>query len=242
MLFDTANLAYWIFLGVGVFLFLLVIVSGGGEDQDIDMDVDADVDIDADIDGDVDVDIDADADSDVDTNLNSSLFSALSWLGIGKAPLLILLAIDFSAWGVIGWFLNVIIGEISGKIPSGFLGFAIFFISLIISLGLGKLLSYPLGKIFAQHTEDISGDRLVGCIGTVISKELPYLIAGKIAQVDVVDNAGNLVSIEACLPDWAKVVPHRGQEVLIIERNKHCYIAISKDTSDQDKWFNQINS
>ncbi len=242
MLFDTANLAYWIFLGVGIFFFMLVIVSGGGEDQDIDADVDADMDVNVDTDVDVDADIDADTDADVNTHFNSSLFSALSWLGIGKAPLLILLAIDFSAWGVIGWFLNVIIGEISGKIPSGLLGLAIFLISLIISLSFGKLLSNPLGKMFAQHTEDISGNRLVGCIGTVISKEVPYLIAGKIAQVDVLDNAGNLVSIEACLPDWAKVVPHRGQEVLIIERNKHCYIAIAKDTSDQDKWFNQINN
>lgn len=254
MLFDTANLAYWIFLGIGVFLFLLVIVSGGGEDQDIDADMDADIDVDADIDADIDADVDADidaeadvdtdtdtdTDSDTDTNLN--FLSFLSWLGIGKAPLMILLAIDFSAWGISGWFLNVIVGGIIGKIPDGILGGLIFLASLVFSLWLGRLLSHPLGKIFAQFGEDASGDRLIGRIGKVTSKQVPYLTEGRIAQADVVDSASNLVTIEVSLPDWAKVKPHRGQEILIIERHKHCYIAIAKDSSDEDKWLNSMNN
>lgn len=256
MLFNTANLAYWIFLGIGVFLFLLVILSGGGEDQDIDADMDADIDVDADIDFDADVDADmdidadadmdadmdadADANADADSNINTNFLSVLSWLGVGKAPLMILLAIDFSSWGVSGWFLNVIVGEIIGKIPDGILGGLIFIVSLAFSLWLGRLLSYPIGKIFAQFGEDASGDRLIGRIGKVISKQVPYLTEGKIAQADVVDSAGNLVTIEICLPDCAKVIPHRGQEILIIERNKHGYIAIAKDSSDEDKWLNKV--
>jgi len=142
---------------------------------------------------------------------------------------------------LIGWFLNVIIGEITGKIPTGILGGLIFIASLLFSLWLGKLLSYPIGKIFAQHTEDISSDRLIGCIGKVVSKQVPYLIEGKIAQADVVDSYGNLVTVEVSLSDWAKVIPHRGQEILIIDRSQHSYIAIAKDSSDEDKWLNTVN-
>jgi hypothetical protein len=240
MLFDTANLAYWIFLGIGVFLFLLVIVSGGGEDQDIETDLDTDIDVDVDIDVDAELDAEADleteADTDTDTDVN--FLSFLSWLGVGKTPLLILLAIDFSSWGVSGWFLNVVIGETIGKIPEGIIASLIFLASLAFSLWLGRLLSRPIGKIFTNFGEDASGERLIGRMGKVASKQVPYLVEGKIAQADVVDNASNLVTVEVCLPDWAKVIPYRGQEILIIDRYKHGYIVIAKDSSDEDKWLN----
>lgn len=250
MLFDIANLTYWIFLGVGVFLFLLVILSGGGE-NDTDMDVDTDIDVDAEVDLDAEVDAYADGgdmeshlspDLETDTAQDLSFFSFLSWFGVGKCPLLILLAIDFSVWGVSGWFLNVTVAGFLNAIPQGFLAFLIFVSSFIFSLWIGRLLSLPIGKIFANFGEEVDGDRLIGCIGSVISKEVPYLIEGRIAQVDVLDNASNLVTIEVCLPDWAKVVPHRGQEVVIIDRQKHCFIAIAKDTSDEDKWLNSIKN
>jgi hypothetical protein len=253
MLFDTANLTYWIFLGVGIFLFLLVIVSGGGE-EDLDTDIDVDVDVDVDVDIDADMDLDADVETDIETHippdintdsdsdLGSNVLSVLTWFGFGKCPLLILLAIDFSTWGVTGWFLNVTIGGFLDAIPQGFLAGVIFFASFLFSVWIGRLLSKPIGKIFANFGEDTNGDRLIGCTGAVTSGQLPYFVHGRIGQADVMDSASNLVTIEVCLPDWAKVIPHRGQEVLIIDRQKHCFIAIAKDSSDQDKWMNSIRN
>lgn len=222
MLFHQANLSYWVFLGTGIALFLLVIFSGGG-----DSDVDADVDVDA------DMDVDADTDGDFDS------LQLLGWLGFGKAPLLLLLAIDFSLWGTIGWILNVIVGNLTGTIPINFwgLGGVILIVSLFFSLAIGSLISHPLGKVFASFGEDVSSDRLIGCLGTVASKSVPQLREGKIAQADVVDASGNLVTININLPDWAKVVPYRGQKIIIIDRHTDTYIAIAKDSSDEDKWL-----
>lgn len=238
MLFNTANLTYWIFLGIGVFLFLVVILTGGGEDQDVDTDVDTDVDLDGDVDNEVDSHVSADLDSDNDIDF----LVLLSWFGVGKSPLLILLAIDFSTWGVSGWFLNVLVGGFINGIPDGFIAGLIFFISFVFSLYIGRLTSYPIGKIFANFGENMEGDRLIGCTGIVTSKQIPYLIHGRIGQADVIDSAGNLVTIEVCLPDWAKVIPHRQQEIVIIDRQNNCYIAVAKDTSDQDKWLNSSNN
>ncbi|NEQ25658.1 MAG: DUF1449 family protein, partial [Microcoleus sp. SIO2G3] len=98
MIFNFANLPYWILLGSGVLLYLFVIFSGGGGD-DADLDVDADV----------DADLDADADVDADGG-DFSIASALGWLGIGKAPLVLLLATDLSLWGLLGWMLNITVG------------------------------------------------------------------------------------------------------------------------------------
>ncbi len=249
MLFNLANLTYWIFLGIGISLFLLIIITGGDEqdvDADADIDVDADVGIDVDSDMDfnvnIDDDIDINNDMDSDADGNFSFWSFLSWFGVGKSPLLILLAIDFSTWGVTGWFLNVMIGTFLNTIPTGFLGILIFVLSFIFSLWVGKVLSNPIGLIFKDSGEETNTERLVGCYGHVTSKKVPHLTTGRFAKADVLDNARNLVTIEICLPEWATVVPVRGEEVLIIEKRENCFLAIAKNTSDQDKWFNSINS
>ncbi len=226
MLFNPANLSYWIFLAIGIVLFLLVIISGG-TDEDLQLDTD------------VEADIDTDLEADLEAEAEFSTLQILGWLGIGKAPLILLLAMDFSLWGLIGWMLNVAVGNLIGTIPVGFwgLGGAILIGSLVVSLYGGSLIARPVGKIFASFGEDISGDRLIGCVGTVTSKIVPYTNSGKIGQADVLDAARNLVTISVTLPQWARVIPRRGQEVLIVDRQKNSYLAIVNDSPDRDRWL-----
>ena len=223
MLLDSANLPYWIFLGIGMSLFLLVIVSGGGDDDlDLDADVDADVDLDAEVDG-------GDFDS----------LALLGWLGFGKAPLILLLAIDFSFWGLLGWIINIIFGGVIGSIPTELLGFGglIMLLSLSISLSLGSLISRPLGKMFASFGEDTKSDRLIGCVGNVASKQVPYEGKASIAQADIIDPANNLVTVAVCLPSWAQEIPLNGQKVLVIEQTENYYLVIKSEGIDRDYWL-----
>ncbi len=234
MLLHPANLLYWVLIAIGIAFFLLIIISGGGDEGgDIDG---SSLSLDADVETDIDTEISGDGDE-----INP--FQLLTWFGLGKAPLMILLAIDFSAWGIAGWTLNMILGSLTGTIPHRFFGLGglVFFVSLFIGLWTGKLLSYPIGQIFSSFGEDVKSERLIGCVGTVTSKTIPYLIEGKIGQADVYDTAGNLVTISISLPHWADVIPHHGQKILIIDRREHSYIGISKDSSDEDKWINQTN-
>lgn len=220
MLFDLANLPYWMFLGMGVLLFLVVIISGGGDD---DVDIDADADVDA--------DVDADAGSDF------SFGQVLGWLGIGKAPLILLLATDFSLLGLFGWMLNVAYGNVTGDLPDGILAGAVSGISLFLSVFVGSFIARPMGKVFASFGEDASSDRLIGCQGTVSSGSIPAENQGKVGQVDVLDSARNLVTINATLPSWAKVIPGRGTQVIVIDRQADSYLVISKDSSDEQEWL-----
>lgn len=221
MVFDLANLPYWIFLGLGVVLFLLVISSGGG-DSDGDVDIDADGDFDTDL----DIELEADADG------GFTALQALGWLGLGKAPLLLLLAIDFSLWGLLGWVLNLLLG-----LPTGRLGNGVLIISLIFSLLGGSLISRPIGKLFAAFGEDTRGDRLIGCTGTVVSVSLPQQPTTQIGQVDAIDPAHNLVSINVQIPDWATQIPKHGDPVIIIEYCDSFYLAVAKDSVDQKRWL-----
>lgn len=230
MLFDLSNLPYWVLLGIGVLLFIFVIVSGGGDD-----DVDADADLDMDADG----PLDFDADTDTDGELSIGQF--LGWFGIGKAPLILLLASDLSLWGVLGWFGNVVIGGLLGGTVSGLLAGAVLVGSLILALLLGGAIARPVGKIFASFGDDASGDRLVGCVGTVSTATVPALREGKIGQVDVLDPARNLVTVNAVVPDWATTLPRRGDKVLVIEHPSSTYVVIVKDTPDQDRWFSNAS-
>ncbi|HIK19336.1 MAG TPA: DUF1449 family protein [Leptolyngbyaceae cyanobacterium M33_DOE_097] len=216
MLFSLVNLPYWICLAAGVLLYLMVIVTGGGDDQ-LDTDVDADV------------DADADADSG-----ELGFLDFLGWFGFGKAPLILLLATNLSLLGVIGWMLNLALG-----LPTGFQAGLLFVLATAIALLLGSLIARPLGQVFAQFGEDASSDRLIGCVGTVSSLIVPTCRDGRIGQVDVFDTAHNLVSVPAVLPEWSKVLPKRGEKVLVIDRQPEFYVVVAKDSADSDYWFNQ---
>ncbi len=229
MLFHLSNLPYWILLGSGVCLFLFVIISGGGDDDvDVDADMDADLDIDA---SPIDFDTDAEA------GHTFSPVQILGWLGIGKAPLMLLLATDLSLWGLFGWMLNVLIGEALGAIIGSIVTSIILFSSFLLALAIGGFISQPLGKVFASFGEDASDDRVVGCIGTVSTARIPSVVEGKIGQVDVIDLARNRVTVNAVLPDWATIAPQRGEQVLVIERSQQTYLVVVKDSPDQDHWL-----
>jgi hypothetical protein len=211
MLFNSANMPYWIFLGMGVLLFLFVIISGGGDD-----------------------------DVDVDTDFDIGGF-ALSWMGIGKAPLILLLATDLSLWGLFGWMFNVWLGEIIDRVPSDTLSFVVLILSLSVSLFTGGLIARPVGKIFAEFGEDTSSDRLIGRHGTVSSATIPVEKQGRIGQVDIIDKSGNLVTINAAVPEWATVIPRHGEKVIAISRQQDVYLAIAKDSQDVDRWLRVTN-
>ena len=249
MLFNPINLPFWILLGIGIALFLMVILMGGGDDDadievggDMDMDVDLDLDLDINIeadapslslDADIDTDVAADADADADTEGNSQVLQVLSWLGVGKAPLVLLLAIDFSLWGLSGWMLNAATrGRLMG---------VIFLVSLGLSLFAGGMISRPIGKVFASFGEDTSSERLIGCLGRVSSATLPVAEQGRIGQVDVFDPARNLVTVSAVLPKWAETIPQRGEEVLVIDRQDSVYVAIANRSADRDRWLNSAS-
>lgn len=235
MLFALSNLPYWILLGTGIVLFLFIIFVGGGDD-DLDLDANVDVDIDADLDVDTDTPLDFDTDADAENGF--SFLQALGWLGIGKAPLILLLALDLSLWGLIGWIGNTLIQESLGGGVGGLMEGGIFLGSLAIALMIGRWIAQPIGKIFASFGEDTSSDRLIGCVGFVCTGKVPVITEGKIGQVDVIDPARNRITVNAVLPDWATVQPNRGEQVLVIDRQDSLYFVVVKNSLDQESWFN----
>ncbi|KGF72775.1 hypothetical protein DO97_05500 [Neosynechococcus sphagnicola sy1] len=220
MLFDLANLPYWMLLLLGVLLFVFVIALGGSDDS-----------LHTHVEGDF-PDLEADADA------GFGFSDLLGWLGVGKAPLVLLLAVDLSLWGVVGWMLNSSLGSLGGTMPEGLGAIAVMLSALGVALYLGRWAARPLEKIFASFGEDASSDRLVGCVGIVSSAMIPPYQTGRIGQVNVVDSARNRVIINAALPDWATVTAKLGVPVLVIDRQDQIYLVIVQGSVDQDHWLN----
>lgn len=239
MLFSLDNLPYWILLTIGVALFLLVILSGGGDedaDADLDADVDADLDINVDASG---ADFDASGDPEADGDELHPALSFLRWLGVGQAPLILLLAIDFSTWGLVGWFLNVMFSTWAGSTLALPWQGSILVGSLMAGVLVGSWLSRPIGKVLAQFGEDTRPERLLGRVGSVSSASIPR--KGQIGQVDVLDGSQNLITVSAILPEWATAIPLRGQEVLLIEQDDGLFVVICVDSPDQNRWLSEAN-
>lgn len=157
----------------------------------------------------------------------------IGWLGVGRVPLLLLLAADLSLWGLLGWVANVALG-----VPKSPIDVLLFIVTGGVSVFLGGALARPLGRLFfASFSEDASSDRLVGCLGTVCSSQLPRQNENKVGQIDVVDPAKNLVTVNAVIPTEAQVVPQRGQTVLVVEHYPDYYLAIAHDSIDSDRWL-----
>lgn len=220
------NLPFTLMLGLGVVLAGLQVLglSHDGDadaDADIDADVDADADLDADVDADTDMDvdhdvdhdIDHDADQDIDHDMSRDSVSGFSWLafiGIGKAPLMVVLLIVLMTTGLLGWFLNGLVMGMLGFFP-GLLLLGTFVVSLLA----GGLVSSRMTRFIGRALPPVSttatrAQALVGRPGTVIS---PF-VDDRYGMVHLRDDGGTLISLFAITED-GQPIP-RGESVILL--------------------------
>ncbi len=198
-------------------------------DIGLDLDADADLDLDADVHVDADVDADADADFSVDGADAGAgiLLTALSWLGLGKVPVLILLALFLALFGVSGLATQSITISLSGGLMNGWLATVV---ALVVSLPLVSLLSRVVGRVLPKETtEAVSNDSLVGRIAT-ISQGTARL--GNPAQARLRDDFGqaHYVLVE---PQDGEAELSRGTEIVLVSRDGTRFTATRFENSNE---------
>lgn len=226
------NLPFTLMLGLGLALAglqLLGLSHDGDTDADAHADVDGDVDADADVDiaihHDFDHDLDHDLDHDIDHDLDHAVdhdvdhnvshdslssFSLLAFIGIGKAPLMVVVLIVLMTTGLLGWFLN--------GLAVGFLGFfpaLLLLVTFFVSLVVGSLVTSRVARLIGRALPPVSttatrAQALVGRPGTVIS---PF-IDGRYGMVHLRDDGGTLISVFAITEDEAPIP--RGEAVILL--------------------------
>lgn len=196
VLFVWYNLPFILLLLVCLALGVLQLVGGGDDGGDADAD--------ADLDAEADADADADADGD-----GGPSFNVFSFVGFGKAPLLIVLMILLGSIAISGLALNWIAFRIFGAYTG-----VSFVVVLAVALVLGALTGAVVTQIIRTIlpplvTTASQAQELVGQRGTVIS---PF-VDERYGQVRLRNPGGVMISIFATTQSATPI--KRGDEVLL---------------------------
>lgn len=201
---------FWSYLGFFVtwfnvpfsLLFVLCLFMGMaqliGLSGDVDHDIDGDADVDADADGDLDHDLDHDIDHDVDHNVEhdaegSPALAWLAFLGVGKAPVAVVLLLLFGAISILGWVCNSAVQGIFGGYP-GIAFIPVLLFSLMGGVWITSRVSRFIGRALPPiSTTATRAQALVGKRGTVISPR----VDARYGQVRVRDAGGTLINVFA---------------------------------------------
>lgn len=158
--------------------------------------------------GDFDLEIDTDAD-------------LLGWLGFGRLPLLMLLAIFLALFGMMGLIVQHLALDLSGALMTPLIAVPIAALASIPATGLAARLLEPL--LPRDQSDAISLDALVGSFARIV---IGYARNGSPARARVEDAYGqaHFVMVE---PDNPGQTLEEGETILLVRRENHVFRAIS---------------
>lgn len=199
-------MGYWVFVIVG-FIGLDTFDIDLDADADVDLDVDADIGVDADVDADFDAEADVEApEADVSGSL-SALHSIMAFLNMDSVPLMVVVSILTLSMWTLQMAAQIMLGW--GKSP---LGLALYIPAFLLSVGVTKVATTPLAKLFrSMRAGERARTRVVGRIGEVVSSADNQ----QLGQLKIVtDGAPLLLNIRT-----REGRAERGQQAFILEKS-----------------------
>jgi membrane protein implicated in regulation of membrane protease activity len=216
------NLIFLLPLGLALLYLGLYTLSGvtfGDGDFDHGIEIDHGVEIDHELSADAGHDLDADNDLDAEHDADgsptagheSSALTALSWLGVGRVPLSILLMVMLLTWGVVGFVANAAL-EKRGALAACLSVPLAAAISLVTTRVVASLIGryLPLFETTARRRHD-----LLGSVGEAI-----FPIDRKFGMVVVRDTTGDLYQVPCRVPPDADPIPKGARVQLIVYNAK----------------------
>jgi len=183
--------------------------------------------------GDHGADLDADADVGIGHGLDhvhdlepGLLGRALSFLGIGRVPLSIIVISFCFLWGFLGFASNTLLKSI---LPSFFFVWASMAVALVFSIALTRGLANLLAKVMpATETYAVSLEQLTGKWGESVTK-----IDETFGQAQVADDSGTLHTVQ-CLVEGGKEPIPRGAQVLLLyfDKQRGLFLVVPEGPAD----------
>lgn len=156
----------------------------------------------------------------VEFQAESSLAKLLGWLRVGQVPMLMLLVIFLTTFGLMGLSLQSVVHALTGHLlPAGIATIPALMMTFPVVRALGGLLHRIMPK---DETDAVSEDSLVGRLATIT---LGQARPGSPAEAKVRDGKGttHYVMVE---PDLADNQFSTGEDVLLVRRAGHVFRAI----------------
>jgi membrane protein implicated in regulation of membrane protease activity len=158
-----------------------------------------------------DADLDHDAGFHLDKGDGLSALSIFAFIGVGKAPLFVVLIILFGTMGILGWIFNSLIESIVMPYPS----LALLPVGVVALLGSSVISSRVtrfIGKVLPPiSTTATRADALVGRQGVVLSPQ----VDGKYGLVRLRDKGGTSINVFAVVDSEEPI--DRDNEVILVD-------------------------
>ena len=185
-------------------------------------------------DGDTDVDLDGPSGSILSVDASGDappvpgagpVEQLLSWLGVGRVPILILLAALLLSFGLGGLLAQNLVNAVGGFfVPVWVAAPAVFFAALPVTRILGQSIARLLPR---EETDAVAAASFVGRVATVIRGEAKRGLPAE-AKLKDVKGATHYVLVE---PDEDGVVFMAGSEVLLVEQAGAVFRAIGNPSA-----------
>ena len=209
------NLIYMVPFALAL-TYLFAYAGSGWTFGEFDADAEADVDADADLHADVEFHADAaahgggragiDADSEA-AGEPQGLLHLLSWLGVGRVPLSIILMVLLLTWGVVGFGTNQALRGAMGTL----VWLASIPLAAVVSLALTAAVSNALARLLpVAEGGALRRQQLVGRRGTVI-----FAVTEESGLVGVRDDDGDRYQLAARILPGGEAVPP-GEEIVLV--------------------------
>jgi len=182
-----------------------------------EIDADVDLDLEADYSGGP---LDADAPSVPNAPSSGPLSQILGWLCVGKVPVLVLLIVFLTAFGLAGFIIQGVVRGILGVSLPAVIAVAP---ALFAAIPMTRVAALTLAKIMPkEQTEAVSQKHFIGKVATIIRGEASK---GGPAEAKLTDSFGqtHYVLIE---PDDETETFQQGTDVIIVKQTGSFYQAI----------------
>ncbi len=176
---------------------------------------------------DMDMDVDADFDADLDADIHApGLFTKLlSWLRVGEVPVLMLVIVFLTAFGLIGLFCQSMALRILGTmLPASLVSVP----TLLVTFPVVRICGGILGRVIPKdETESVSEESFVGRVAVIT---LGRAERGKPAQARLSDQHGqaHYIMVE---PDVGDIGFEQGTTVLIVSHEGAIFKAIENPSA-----------
>jgi membrane protein implicated in regulation of membrane protease activity len=205
-------------------------------DHDVSVEHDLAVEHDADLGHDVDHDLDHDVDHDVEHDVSHEVghdaggapawIGVLRFLGVGQAPLTMVLLVLLGGFGILGWVANASVMGILPKYPAWALA-VVLLLDLFVAAWFTSRVAVFIGRaVPAFSSTATSVKRLVSRRGHVVSPQVDE----KYGQVKVRDQGGTLITVFAVVDPGKPPIP-RDTEVILVEYDeaRKRYVVVPSD-------------
>lgn len=220
-LLEWQNLIFILPFVGAVFLLLTMAMGGISSEAEIDHNID----IDHDLDLAHEVDLDHGLEHNVDLHHETSLpLRVLSFFGVGRVPVSVVIVSFCLTWGLTGWTSNQFINKI---LPWPWLYvWASVVIALLLATVLTRWIAHGLAKIMpSTETQATKAYDLIGKEGTTL-----HTVTTRFGEIRVRDKFGNLQSVNCRIKTGDPEIPKGTRALLMSWQSEGRFYLVQRNT------------